>query len=100
MMSGVMPNCSWQKKVPERPMTGLDLVEDHEGLVAAAERLRLLPELVGRQVDPLALNRLGDERRHVAPPELSGQGGGVTEGDHVAARQQRTEAAAELSSRR
>ena len=75
MMSGVMPNCSWQKKVPDRPMPGLHLVEDHERLVPAAERLRLLPELVGREVDALALDRLGDERRHVAPAELTGQGG-------------------------
>ena len=78
------------------PETGLHLVEDHERLVPAAERLRLLPELVRRQVDPLALDRLGDERRHVAAPELPRQGGGVTERDHVAPREQGAEAAAEL----
>ena len=75
---------------------GLHLVEDHQRLVPAAERLRLLPELVRRQVDPLALDRLRDERRHVAAPELPGQGGGVAERDHVAPREQGAEAAAEL----
>ena len=100
MMSGVMPNCSWQKKVPDPPEAGLDLVEDHERLVPAAERLRLVPELVGRQVDPLALDRLDDEGGHVAPPELPGQGGGVAERDHVGTREQRAEAAAELAARR
>ena len=97
MMSGVMPNCSWQKKVPAAPHAGLHLVEDHEGLVPAAQRLRLEPELVGRQVDALALDGLDDEGGDVAPPELAGQGGGVAEGDHVGARKQRPEAAAELT---
>ncbi len=83
---------------PSHP--GLHLVEDHERLVPATERLGLLPELVRRQVDPFALDRLRDERRHVAAAKLTGQGLRVAEGDHVAAGQQRAEAAAELPSLR
>ena len=72
MMSGVMPNCSWQKNVPLRPMPGLDLVEDHQRLVLAAQGLRLEPELVGREVDALALDGLDHEGGDVAPPQLAG----------------------------
>ena len=96
MMSGRDAELLVTEERPRPAHAGLHLVEDHECLVAAAERLRLLPELLGRQVDPLALDRLGDEGRHVTTPELPGQGGGVTERDDVGAREQRTEAAAEI----
>ena len=73
MMSGRDAELLVAEERAGAPHAGLDLVEDHEGLVLAAQRLRLPPELVRRQVDPLALDRLGDERRHVATSELAGQ---------------------------
>ena len=74
MMSGRDPELLVAEERARASEAGLHLVEDHERLVPAAQRLRLLPELVRREVDPLALDRLDDERRHVAPPELAGQG--------------------------
>ena len=76
---------------------GLHLIEDHEGFVLPAERLGLPPELVRRHVHALALDRLGDESRHVAATELPSQGGRVPERDHVGAREEGAETAPEFT---
>ena len=97
MMSGVMPNCSWQKNVPLRPMPAWTSSRTMSALCLRHSVLRLEPELVGREVDALALDGLDHEGGHVAAPQLAGQGADVAERDHVGSREQRTEPAAELA---
>ena len=98
MMSGVMPNCSWQKNVPLRPIPAWTSSRTMRALCLRHSVLRLEPELVGRQVDALALDGLDHEARPRRRARSSrARALDVAEGDHVGPRQQRTETAAELA---
>ena len=68
MMSGCEAPVLVAEELAGPAEAGLHLVHDEQRLVPAAQRLRRLPVLVGGEVDALALDRLDDERGHVAAP--------------------------------
>ena len=96
-MSGSSPQCSSARKRPVRPMpvctsSHTNSVAARRGTARCARR-----QVAGRrQVDALALDRLDDQRGHVAARELALERVLVAERDRIAARQQRAEAVAEL----
>ena len=60
-----------REEAPGAPDAGLHLVADEQRARLAAQRLRALQVVGRRQVHALALDRLDDERRHVAARELA-----------------------------
>ena len=92
-MSGSSPQCSSARKRPVRPRPVCTSSQTNSVAGVAAQRLRARQVAVGRQVDALALDRLDDERRHVAARELARERVEVAERHRVAAGQQRAEAA-------
>ena len=74
------------------PEPGLDLVEDEQGAVAPAERLRPLQVARRHGGHEPALDRLDDEGRDVLGAQLRLQGGEVAVGNELATGQQRAEA--------
>ena len=74
---------------------GLDLVDDEQRAVAAAERFGALEIVVVGQDHALALDRLDHERRHLAVRQRAVERGEIVERHADAIRQQRLEAAAE-----
>ena len=76
--------------------TGLHLVADEERAGRAAGGLRSLEVAGRRQVHALALDRLYDERRHIATVQLAPQRLNVAERDSHAIVQKRAESVAEL----
>ena len=85
-----------REEAPRAPEAGLHLVAHEQRLGRPAQRLRALQVVVRRQVDALALDRLEDQRRHVAARELALERIEVAERNRVTASQQRAEALAEL----
>jgi hypothetical protein len=66
---------------------GLDFVGDEQRAVFAAERERARQELVGRQVDALALDRLDDESRDLLRRQRALERCEIVEGNRRAAGQ-------------
>ncbi len=95
-MSGCRSQCSSARKRPVRPMPVCTSSQTNSAPASRHSRCAPGQIVPRREVDPLALDRLDDERRDVPACELARERVQIAEADRIAARQQRPEALAEL----
>ncbi len=100
MMSGVMPNCSWQKNVPLRPIPACTSSRTIRALCLRQRSCASSQNSSGARLTPLPWMGSITKRGDVAGAQLAGQRADVAEGDHVRPRQQRAEAACGTRGRR
>src|SRR3954451_9345458 len=84
-----------RKKTAGASQSGLNLIGNEQGAVAAAKLRDALEVIVRRYIDAFALDRFDDEGRNVARAQCFFERGKIVEGDADAVGQQRLEASPE-----